>query len=870
MKSFRVTGSAIARRLIIATVLFSSAITLVITSAQLYLDYDNELDEIHTSLQQIETSFLSTIALGVWSLDGVNIRTQLDGLLKIQDIEYLKVSASGRTWKSGSETSVNFISQTFPLRYVDSDIDEVIGDLTVVAGLDGLHLRLLKKAVGILISNGIKTFLVAGFIVLIFQNLITKHLIKLGEFTTRFTPEDNFTPLALERSAPKAGSGDELDMLVRTINGMCLRMHDHIQEREKSLSSLQESEKRLGDFAGSSADWFWEMDADLNYIYASERFFSITGYRPEEMYGRTRNDIINLDLEDIQTEKWQNHFTTLENHEPFRNLEYTTSTAAGETLEVTISGVPVFDLNGTFLGYRGTGTDQSEIQSVRETAEKLTQAIENLPVGIALFDWMDQLVFANNRYGLLSEVSPEFLHPGISFEEIILSTEITLPDGSPNPGIDERIRMRLAHHNNPEEPMEFSQGPIWVMTNEINLHDGGTFSIITDVTDRKRLEDQFRHAQRMEAVGQLTGGVAHDFNNLLAVMIGNTELIEMEVESNPALDETFARLKKTIDSAASLTHRLLAFSRRQALSSENTDIGELIRGTEYMLRRTLGEIVDIEFNITPDLWHALIDPSQLDQAILNLAINARDAMAGSGKLTIEAKNTSLDETYTEQQEDVAPGDYVEIAVSDSGTGMSPEILDKVFEPFFTTKEVGAGSGLGLSMVYGFVHQSKGHITAYSEIDQGTTIKLYLPRSFERGPAVKEQGVAKVGSSGNERVLVVEDDLEVRDILVRVLAGQGYKIFEAGTGEDALRILEEEQPIDLLFTDIVLPGGMSGKEIADKAARQYEGIKILFSTGYAENHISRDDNVEQSGMVNKPYRRAELLEKVRKTLDGEQV
>jgi PAS domain S-box-containing protein len=392
-------------------------------------------------------------------------------------------------------------------------------------------------------------------------------------------------------------------------------------------------------------------------------------------------------------------------------------------------------------------------------------------------------------------------------------------------------------------------------------------AFVSDISERKNLEAQLMRAQRIEAVGQLTGGIAHDFNNMLAVMLGNLELLEDKIRQIPDAMINVEAMKATTHRAAALTQRLLAFSRQQTLLPKATDIDSLLHGLEDMLGRTLGEPINLELKAADGLWPAMIDASQLDQALVNLAINARDAMSHGGNLTIEAANATLDDTFAGPRDDLTPGDYVEICVSDTGLGIAPDVLEKVFEPFFTTKDVGKGSGLGLSMVYGFVKQSGGHITIYSEPGQGTSVKLYLPRSRDQTSPREAPSETPRFEPGSGRILVVEDDEKVRAIPVYILRHQGYHVVEASDGDEACALLDSEPPFDLLFTDIVLPGGMTGVDIATRATDSQPGIKILYTTGYAEGVADQGGQLKDGAEVlNKPYRRVDLLEKVGALMD----
>ncbi len=393
------------------------------------------------------------------------------------------------------------------------------------------------------------------------------------------------------------------------------------------------------------------------------------------------------------------------------------------------------------------------------------------------------------------------------------------------------------------------------------------FIAIEDVTERKATEAQLRHAQKMEAIGQLTGGVAHDFNNLLAVVAGNLELVAEQLTRDDGSRHFVEKALGAAERGATLTHRLLAFSRKQALRPEDINAGRLVSGMTEMMRRTLGETIEIEVVSDSGLWTTSADPAQLENALLNLAINARDAMPEGGKLTIETSNARLNDDYATTQEDVAPGQYVLIAVTDTGIGMASEERARALEPFFTTKDVGRGSGLGLSMVFGFVKQSGGHLSIYSEVGEGTSVKLYLPRVKT---AEQESGRPETQSdiplARGETVLVVEDDVEVRTLVVSLLRDLGYDIHEAGNGKAALALLDELPCANLLLTDVVLPNGMNGRVLAEEVQRRLPGTAILFMSGYTENSIVHhgrlDDGVQ---LLQKPFRMSDLARAVRRAL-----
>ena len=389
-----------------------------------------------------------------------------------------------------------------------------------------------------------------------------------------------------------------------------------------------------------------------------------------------------------------------------------------------------------------------------------------------------------------------------------------------------------------------------------------------EIEERERTEEVLRHSQKLEAIGHLTGGVAHDFNNLLTIVIGNMDTIARRLGP-----DTDARLRRAVEhalegarKAAALTQRLLAFARRQPLKPEPADPNRLVQQISELLNRTLGERIEIETVLAAGVWMIEVDIGQLESAILNLAVNARDAMAEGGKLTIETGNSYVDDAYAREHA-LTPGQYVVICVSDTGSGIPREVMDKVFDPFFTTKMTGQGTGLGLSQVYGFVKQSGGNVRIYSEVGEGTTVKLYLPRFVGKLSQEQPEAAELLPADRHETILVVEDEERVRQLSVSLLQELGYNVVAAPDGTTALALLERTPRVDLLFTDVGLPR-MNGRELADEARKRHPHLKILFTTGYAKNAIVHHGRLDADvNLIGKPFTFAELSEKVRAVLDS---
>ncbi len=381
----------------------------------------------------------------------------------------------------------------------------------------------------------------------------------------------------------------------------------------------------------------------------------------------------------------------------------------------------------------------------------------------------------------------------------------------------------------------------------------------------RRTEIALYQAQKMESVGQLTGGVAHDFNNVLQIIAGNLHLLRKTVATDEAAQRRLAGALEGVSRGAKLASHLLAFARKQPLSPAPLHVGRLLRDLDDMLRRALGGAIELETVVAGGIWNTLVDGSFLENSLLNLAINARDAMDGQGRLTIEAGNASLDDNYALSHAEVAAGQYVMIAVTDTGCGMDAEVLGKVFEPFFTTKAEGRGTGLGLSMVYGFVKQSGGHVKIYSEPGHGTTVRLYLPRSLESEQAAGPLSLIPV-AGGSETILVAEDDAQVRETVVELLGDMGYQVLKAHDAQSALAVIESGVPIDLLFTDVVMPGPLRSPELARRAKLAQPRIEILFTSGYTENSIVHGGRLDPGvALLSKPYSREDLARKIRQML-----
>ncbi|MBP0590487.1 PAS domain S-box protein [Paraburkholderia sp. LEh10] len=553
----------------------------------------------------------------------------------------------------------------------------------------------------------------------------------------------------------------------------------------------------------------------------------------------------------------------------------------GSVFWASIVTTALMDANGTLLGFAKLVRDESEKQKAHEAVIESERRFRLLVDGVS-----DHAIFMLSPDGLVTNWNNGARRiKGYTAQEIIGShfSRFYTPEdaaaGLPQRALEIAARDGRFESEGWRVRRDGTRFVAHVVVDAIRDNSGtllGFAKITQDVTEKReadklleRTRAELFQAQKMEAIGKLTGGVAHDFNNVLQVLSGNLELLQSRCGRDQWTMERLGNAIEAVERGATLASQLLAFGRRQALRPEAVNLGVMVRATDDLLRRALGETIEVETVVAGGLWNAFVDVHQLENVLLNLAINARDAMPEGGKLTLELANAMLDDSYVRSLSDVPAGQYVMLAVTDSGTGMSTDVLEKAFDPFFTTKPEGQGTGLGLSMAYGFVKQSGGHIRIYSELGHGTTVRIYLPRTASEAREMVTRHNAPA-AGGSETVLIVEDDTRVQKTVIAMLTDLGYNVLKADNPDQAIAVLSSGVHVDLLFTDVVMPGTLKSTEMARSAVQIQPHLRVLFTSGYTQNAIVHGGRLDPSvELLSKPYSRKELAYKVRLVLGHEE-
>ena len=640
-----------------------------------------------------------------------------------------------------------------------------------------------------------------------------------------------------------------------------LVLAEDVGDRLDAENALRESEQRLRQMADSLSEVFWLSDiATGELLYVSPAYERIWGRSAASLAADPANWLASVHPAD--RERVAAAFADLQTR--VDDVEFSIVRPDGGMRRVVARMVPVRDEHGVVRRVAGTTLDITLKYEQRQRLRLLELAVARLNDVVLITDAESidgdgpQIVFVNDAFER---------HTGYTRADVVGRTPRLLQGPATERRELDRIRAALESQQAVRAELvnyRKSGEPFWMELDIVPLTDRQDrvthwVAVAREVTERKAFEQKLQQSQRLESLGQLTGGVAHDFNNLLTVMLGNAEVLAERLAVGTLEQRLADMIAGAAQRGADLTQRLLAFARKQPLQPRTLDVNRLLADIDALLRRSLGEHIEIETRRSEGLWHTLVDPGQLENVVLNLGINARDAMPRGGRLTLETANTRLDEEYVRPYDGLRSGEYVMLAVADTGCGIAPEHLGRVFEPFFTTKEKGKGTGLGLAMVYGFVKQSGGHVAICSAPGRGTTVRIYLPRQWPSAQDQRDEPAAAASPMGQgQLILLVEDDAMVREYAGGQLRQMGYRVQEAADGHQALALLARHADIDLLFTDVVMPGAMSGRELADRARQLHPGLPVLYTSGYSEDAIVHHGRLDPGVLLlGKPYRRADL-------------
>ena len=859
------------------SVLVAMLLGLLIATIQIVFDFREEGRRLDMTIQRLLQAAAPSATQAAFTLDDVSARKVLVGLVandfvvraEIVDDQNLSVAAVGNG-EAGQRAAVGQVARMIgefesygvelyhplePGREVGSlylEVDRAIGLLHVI-----------DRAVLIVASGFARNLILALLLVWLFFELIGRPLRQLIAALSDVDPGE---PVPVEVPGMERHRGNELGALAAITNQVLQAGWANLEKSRHVARTLTGSEEKYRQLVEGSIQGIVVHVAG-RILFANQAFADIFGYEDPDDVSRVSA-----------------HGGLLAPSERKRARGYYERRIAGKDAPRAYDfqglrkdgSVIWLDGRATRINWEGRPAVQSTViditerkateSALRNSEERFRSFVEGSPLPIFVKNLDGRVIAANRQFNEFHELGEE----GATGRESLALLPEHQAQVAAAADRDLLSRREGVQYESVWERQDGSLASIIVNKFPIFDSQGEITSIggfLIDVTDLKRAEEQLSRSQKMHALGQLTGGVAHDFNNILSVVMGNLELLG-EPGEHPDEPALVAGALRAAERGSILTQQLLAFSRKQILSPQAVDPRKVVAGMMDMLHRTLGEDIDIETIADAGLWSCEADPTQMENALLNLALNARDAMPDGGKLTIEIANARIDENYVKEagQEEIEPGQYVMLSVSDTGSGMPLEVLSHVFEPFFTTKDPAKGTGLGLSMVYGFVKQSRGHITVYSEAGEGTIFKIYLKRIHAEPKSLPSAVAPLEELGGGELILVVEDDADLRQLAVRLLQSLGYQVVEAADGAEALAALESDRDIDLLFTDVVLTGGMNGRALAERARALRPGLRVLYTSGYTENtvvhHGRLDAGVE---LLQKPYRKAELARKIHNAL-----
>lgn len=866
-KSLSTVKSPIARKFIIWIVLFSSLITLLTTSIQIYHDYKADLNIIQSNIKQIKNVYLDSMNISLWTLNNNVLQANVDGILETRDIEFVNVidDEYNVVASSGKKPEKNYIQHDFTMHYLLNDNKINIGQLTVFVTLDGVYQRLIDTVLVILVSNGVKTFLVAIFIYYLFQHLVGRHISKITDFAENLDHDSMNDAFIYDRKIHGPSKHDEFDSLKKSLLNMLNKLKESknlILQREGDLSITLNS---IGDavIATDIKGYVTRMNPVAEML---------TGWDFNEAHGKLITEIYPIITTNTREPLSNPINKVIESDRTVHIYEHTTLISKdGTEYKITESASPI-RRNGDAIGMVLVFNDVTEQYQLRETATKYKEYLE------AIMDYSPALIYIKDVEGKYLLVNPQYekqLH--IQHKKVIGKTDHDI--------FSKKIADEFL--NNDKRVIAagkfFEYEETLPYKNEVKIYHSIKFplcdkknniyavcGISTDVTEKKAKDEQLRRSQKMDALGKLTGGIAHDYNNALGVILGYSDLLQEKLEDSPKLVKYVNQIQNAGNRSVKLTKKLLAFSKTDTSASTSVNINTLLLEEKDMLKKTLTVRIKLLLELDEGLWLTFLDINELEDVILNMGINALHAMKdvqSGAQLTIKTCNQVINPANAGAM-GIHPGEYVQLSISDTGCGMEHSIIEKIYEPFYTTKGE-MGSGLGLSQVFGFVRRTNGAIEVYSEPGHGTQFILYFPR-YLGDDSIKSTEPTKNNDnfSGKESILIVDDEEALGALSSTILSEQGYHITYASSGESALKILESE-PIDMVVSDVLMPE-MDGYQLASAIRKKYPLIKIQLISGFSDNsRLEVDKKLLHENLLQKPYSAEELLRTVRNLFNSEQ-
>jgi len=854
--------SKIAQKLIIYTILFSSAITLITTIIQLYTEFQYDIKGIDQSLKQIEISYKKNITQAVWVSDKERLQTILDGITELPDIVFAGVSdENGDTIFSGLIPSPETIDFKTALNYFYNNKIIKIGELSVIASLSGVYTRLLNRLWVILLSNAFKTSLVAVFIYFLFSRLVTKHLTRISQYSKTSDLSSNPESLILDRPSTQI---DELDIVVKSINDMHSRLHEQVSEIIKQKKHLSQTLNSIGDAVITTDD-------KGNVTRLNPIAEKLTGWSNKQALRQPLKNIFPI-VDASTREPIPNPVEkVLATGETVYLSNHTTLIAKdGTEYQIADSAAPIINNNkilGMVLVFNDVTSQYKMRETLHESEQRLRQLTENL---YAVFwlgspDW-NEIIYISPAYEKIWGKSTQSLYanPRDWVESIHPDDKQQVLNNIPDNinDITDCIEFGEFRINTPDSET------LWIKSRAYPIKDaqGNVIriaGIAEDITERKFANETIRRSQKMDALGKLTGGIAHDYNNMLGVILGYAELLNNALTNQPQLQNHIEKIIHAGERGAKLTKKLLGLSRNKSIDVEKTNINTVLLNEQNMLEKTLTARIKLELNLDENLCPVYIDGSELEDSVLNISINAMHAIKGNGTLAIKTSSKQIG-IFEADLLSVKPGKYACLTMTDNGCGMDEKTRDKIFDPFYSTKGE-KGTGLGLSQVYGFIKRCGGAISVDSTPAKGSRFSLYFPcYSGNKKQLEHHSSLSSDILDGAESILVVDDEPTLMQLTADMLKLHGYHVFQANNPQQALEIIKSEK-INILITDVVMPD-MDGYTLASIVQKKYPDIKIQLVSGYAEGYNSDKTNVKLSqNLLQKPYTSKSLLQKIRALL-----